>query len=264
VKLALLQMRVEPGAKAPNLQRASVLVSQAAEQGAQIVVLPEAMPLGWMDSSTGQLADEIPGGDSCQFLCELAARHQLHLCSGIVERSGQQIFNSAILVDPAGRILLHHRKLNELEIAHACYAQGDRLAVARTPLGAIGVMICSDAFAEGHVVSRTLGLMGADIIVSPCAWAVPADHDNRREPYGQLWRDCYGPVARDFQIWIAGVSNVGPIRGGPWAGRNCIGNSLLVGPDGRQILQGPYGPEAETILHATIELQPRPARRTPG
>lgn len=259
-KLAMVQMRVTPGDKPGNLRRADELVTQAASQGAQVAVLPEAMPLGWTDSSTRELADEIPGGESCRLLRELAVRHRIFLCSGLIERAGERVFNSAVLIGPDGDVLLHHRKINELEIAHDCYAQGDRLTVAHTPLGCFGVMICADAFAPGQPISRTLGRMGADIILSPCAWAVPADHDNVREPYGDLWRDNFGPVARDFRLWIAGVSNVGPIRGGPRAGRKCIGCSLLVGPDGREVLQGPYGEDAETILYAYIQPHPRPAR----
>jgi predicted amidohydrolase len=99
--------------------------------------------------------------------------------------------------------------------------------------------------------------MGADIILSPCAWAVPPDHDNAKEPYGQLWRDNYSPVARDFRMWIAGISNVGPITSGPWTGRKCIGCSMLVGPDGAVALQGPYGENAEAVLYAEIALKPR-------
>ena len=194
-------------------------------QRAQVVVLPEAMTTGWTDSSTAKLADEIPTGETCRFLGQLAAKHRLFLCSGIVERNEDRVFNSAVLLGPDGRLLLHHRKIYELEIGHGCYAQGDRLSVAQTPLGCMGVMICADAFAPGQVISRTLGLMGAEIILSPCAWAVPAEHDNAKEPYGQLWRDNYAPVAHDFGMWIAGVSNVGPITNGPWAGRKCIGCS---------------------------------------
>lgn len=256
----MVQMRVEPGAKGLNLRRASLLVAQASAQGAQLVLLPEALPLGWTDSSTREFADEIPGGETCRLFRDVAKEHRVHLCTGIVERAGDSIFNAAVLIGPRGDLLLHHRKLNELEIAQDCFAQGDRLAVAHTPLGCLGVMICADAFARGQIVSRTLGLMGAQAILSPCAWAVPAEHDNERESYGQLWRDHYGPVARDFRLWIAGASNVGPIRGGPWAGRKCIGCSLLVGPDGRQVLQGPYGVDAETILFAELQLVPRPAR----
>jgi predicted amidohydrolase len=187
----------------------------------------------------------------------------MFLCSGLTERAGSLVFNSAVLISPEGNLLLHHRKLNELEIAHDCYAQGDRLAVASTPLGTFGIMICADAFAPGQVVSRTLGLMGAEMIFSPCAWAVPADHDNTRDPYGQLWLDNYCPVARDFRIWIAGCSNVGPLTAGPWKGRNCIGCSLVIGPDGKQKLMGPYGPQAEAILSIEIQLEPRPARGEP-
>jgi hypothetical protein len=102
--------------------------------------------------------------------------------------------------------------------------------------------------------------MGAQVILSPCAWAVAADHDNDREPYGGLWRGCYGPVAKDFHLWIAGVSNVGWLTAGPWEGRQCIGSSLVIGPTGEAVLQGPFGRDAETILYVDIDPPVRPAR----
>ena len=253
-------MHVVPGDKDQNLSRSAEMIRRAAARGAELILLPEAMNLGWTDPSAGILADEIPNGASCAALRESARRNHVYVCSGLVEKSRETVFNSAVLIDPAGGILLHHRKLNELEIGHDFYGLGDRLAVAPTPLGTFGLMICADAFARGQVVSRTLGLMGADMILSPSAWAVPAEHDNIREPYGQLWRDNYGPVARDFRIWIAGVSNVGWLVAGPWKGRKCIGCSLLVDPNGEAILTGPYGEGAETILYADIQPQPRPAR----
>lgn len=259
-KLALVQMLVEGGQKAANLFRAEQRVAEAAHGGAQVIVLPEALNLGWTHPSAATEADAIPGGESCARLCAAARRHRVYVCAGLVESAGQAIFNSAVLIDPSGQVLLLHRKLNELEIGHEFYAQGDRLGVAQTPLGTIGVMICADAFARAQIVSRTLGLMGAQIILSPSAWAVPADHDNAREPYGQLWRDNYGPVARDFRLWIAGVSNVGRLVAGPWQGRKCIGCSLLMGPAGEVMSNGPYGENAEAILYADVELVPRPAR----
>jgi predicted amidohydrolase len=260
-KLAMLQMRVVPGDKRGNLARAAPMVAEAAGEGARLVVLPEAMDVGWCDASAAELADEIPGGESFETLAQVASDLGVLVCVGLVERAADgRVYNAAVLVGPGGDVLLHHRKVYELEIAHGCYALGDRLGVADTPLGRIGLMICADAFAPGQVVSRTLGLMGAEVIISPCAWAVPPDHDNVREPYGQLWLDNYGPVARDFQMWIAGVSNVGPVGSGPWAGHKCIGCSLLVGPDGRQRLRGPYGADAETVLYAEIAPVARPAR----
>ena len=252
-KLALVQMRVDGGAKATNLSRAESSIAQAAAAGAHVVLLPETLNLGWTHGSARTEADESPDGESCRRLRAAAREHGVFVCAGLVERSGGVCYNAAVLLNPAGEVLVHHRKLNELEIAHDLYGPGDRLGVARTPLGTLGVMICADAFARGQVVSRTLGLMGAEVILSPCAWAVPADHDNTREPYGSVWLDNYGPVARDFHVWIAGCSNVGWITDGPWRGRPCIGCSLVINPQGAPALRGPYGVDAETILFVEVE-----------
>jgi predicted amidohydrolase len=259
-KLGLAQMRVEGGQPSANLARALSQIEAAAAAGADLVVLPEAMDLGWTHPSARSLAEPIPGGARYEALAAVARRHRIFVCAGLTESNETRTFNSAVLLDPEGRLLLHHRKLNELEIGHECYDQGDRLGVVQTELGTLGLMICADAFARGQVVARTLGLMGAQVILSPSAWAVPADHDNVREPYGGLWLDNYGAVARDYRLWISGVSNVGPLVAGPWSGRFCIGSSLVVGPDGEAVLQGPYGVEAEALLFAQVRPVGRPAR----
>lgn len=259
LKIALAQMHVAPGAKEQNLQHAREMIGRGARAGAKLVLLPEAMPLGWMDPSSRELADEIPGGESCRILSAAACEHKVYVCSGLVEKAGDKIYNAAVLVNPAGKVILHHRKLNELDMAHDCYAVGDRLGVVETELGRIGLMICADGFADGQCIARTLGYMGADLILSPSAWAVEASHDNEREPYGRLWCENYEPVARDFQLWIAGCSNLGPIESGAWAGRKCVGASLVIGPDGQKF-QAPYG--CEGVFIHDLTLLPRPARGT--
>lgn len=257
-RLAMIQMQVVPGDKASNLDHARRWLHEARRQGADVAVLPEAFTTGWTHPSARELADELPHGETTEALRQTARETGLYLCAGLVERAGGQLFNSAILLNPEGRLLLHHRKINELAIAHDLYGLGDRLEVAQTPLGRFGLMICADGFAPGLALSRSLGLMGAEVILSPCAWAVPADHNPQREPYGALWRESYGPVAREFGLWIAGTSNVGPITAGPWAGRKCIGCSLLVGPNGAVAAQGPYGADAEALIMATVTVAPRP------
>lgn len=251
--LALVQMRVDPGDREGNFQRALTRIDSAARDGADVILLPEALPLGWMDASTRDLADGVPDGPTCRAFRAAARAAGVTVCVGLAERSGDHVFNAAVLIDPQGDVLLHHRKINELDIARAMYARGDRLGVAETCWGRVGLMICADAFADGEVVSRTLALMGAAVILSPCAWAVPPGHDNLREPYGNLWRSCYGTVARDFGIWIAGTSSVGGIASGPWAGHRCIGNSLVVGPHGTPVLEAPYGDDADVVRLVRIE-----------
>ena len=89
---------------------------------------------------------------------------------------------------------------------------------------------------------------------------MPADHDQQADPYGQTWRNVYQPVAREFSVWIVGVSNVGTINAGPWAGRHCIGCSLVIDAGGNEVLQGPYGVDAETILYVDVSLDTQRSR----
>jgi len=259
-RLAVIQMLVKGGCPDENCKRAVEKIHEASKNGAHVALLPEAMNLGWTHPSAKKLAEPIPDGKTCRTLSALAQKHKIYICAGLIERTPEGIYNSAVLIDKKGAVILLHRKLNELEIAHDLYRLGDRLGVVDTPLGRFGLMICADAFPRYQVISRTLGLMGADVILSPCAWAVPSDHDNEKEPYGKLWLDNYQPVARDFKLYIAGASNVGLIEQGPWAGRKCIGCSLVIAPDGSVLAKGPYGENAETILYVDITPQLRPAQ----
>jgi len=251
-QLALVQMHVEGGEPAVNLARAETLIREAAEGGAACVLLPEALDVGWTHPASRELAQPIPAGEPCQRLAAAARRHGVYVCAGLTERDGDRVYNGAVILDRQGRVILKHRKVNELEIGQPFYARGDRLNVCPTELATFGLMICADGFAEGLVLSRALGQLGAEVILSPCAWAVPADYDNAAEPYGDLWRRSYIPVAREFSLWIAGASNVGWLTAGPWKGRQTIGCSLVIGPRGEEVLQGPYGVAAEAILRVQI------------
>jgi predicted amidohydrolase len=258
--LAMLQMKVEAGNRDANLTRARTLMKESATNDARVILLPEVMDLGWTDPSAATDATSVPDGATCRYLQDCAQEFNVYICAGMAELDGDTVYNTAVLIDPGGNILLKHRKLNELDIAHDLYAQGDRLQVCHTELGTIGIMICADGFARDLVLSRSLGYMGADIILSPSSWAVKADHDNETTPYGQLWERSYSPVAKDFSMWIAGVSNVGWIPAGPWKGMQCIGCSMAAAPDGSIAVKGSYGVDAETIIYIPIETIPRPTR----
>lgn len=257
--LAMIQMEVEAGNLQANLERAEKRIAKAASNGAAVALLPEAMDLGWTDPSARELAFEIPDGKTCMALRKAAERNGIYVCAGIIEKEGDVLYNAAVIIDPSGSVILKHRKINELDIAHDLYSLGDRLNVVNTPIGTLGLYICADATAPGNALSNTLGLLGADIILSPCAWAVPPDFDNEVTPYGDTWRNVYEPASSRYEIWIIGVSNVGRITAGPWKDWDCIGSSLVYDPDGSEVLQAPFGAEADTIIYVDINLKERPA-----
>lgn len=261
-KLAIAQMEVIGGAIDTNLEHARDMITEAAGKGARVVLLPEAMDLGWTDPSALTLAEPVPGGKTARLLRDMAKKYHIYICSGLTERSGDRVYNSAVLINPSGEVILLHRKINELDIGHPYYELGRKLQVVETDLGTIGVMICADATTGKHEIPRSLSFMGADIILSPSAWAVPADHDNKEEPYGGMWTDIYTSVAKDFRVWIASCSNVGWMTGGPWKGWKAIGCSMVVGPGGTKVLDAPYGEHADTILYVDIKPETRPGQGT--
>jgi predicted amidohydrolase len=247
------QMLVEGGQASQNLQRATEMIRRAAEQNCAIVILPECLDLGWTDPAARELAQPIPGPHSDR-LAQAAQQAGLYVVAGLTERAGTRIYNAAVLLSPVGEILLKHRKINIMEIAQDLYATGDSLAVAETPLGTIGLSICADNFPDSLVFGHSLARMGAQMLLSPCAWAMPPDHDNAQEPYGELWKTAYTPLTQLYDMTVVGVSNVGWLRGGPWQGYKCIGCSLAMGPGGAILAEGPYGEAAESLI--VVEVEP--------
>jgi len=239
-KLALAQIRVEGGRPADNLRRAVDRIDEAASAGAKLVVLPEALDLGWTHPSAQTQAAPIPDGGPSLVLREAARRKGVFVCAGLTERAGGAVFNSAVLIDPGGTVVLCHRKLNELEIGHAFYGQGDRLSVARTRLGTIGIMVCADGFARGQTVSRALGLMGADLILSPCAWAC---EPRKEAANSKSIRERFRKRTTESPLFLIGANSVGELTEGPWEGRILHGRSLAYGPGGREVVAGDFSKE---------------------
>jgi len=260
-RLAMGQMLVEGGRLEENLKRVEEMVSKASQEKCQMIILPECSDLGWTHPSARELAREIPGETSDR-LCQAARRNNVTVVAGLTEREGSRIYNSAILIDQSGKILLKYRKINVLGIEQDICSVGNMLSVIETPLGTIGVNICADNFSDSLAIGHVQARMGAHFIFSPSAWAVEADHDSIKHPYGEEWARSYSELSRLYQIAIVGVSNVGWIEAGPWKGRKVIGCSLAIGPDGKVLAKGPYGPDAEALISLTLQARFRDVRGT--
>ncbi len=253
LRIGMAQMLVVPGALEDNVTRAVAMIHAAARQKCAIVVLPECLDLGWTSGTAGELAQPVPGPVSDR-LREAAASEGVIVVAGLTERDGDRLFNAAILVGADGTILAKHRKINEMDFARKVYDAGTSLHVVATEHGVIGVDICADNAFSSLALGRALAAMGADILLSPCAWAVPPDFDNTVRPYGDEWVTAYGALARETGMPVVGVSNVGPVVGGEWDGWRCIGASLAVGWDGEVVVQAPFSDHEEALVTVDIAL----------
>jgi predicted amidohydrolase len=257
----MAQILVEGAQPEANLERAEKSIRDGARKGCRLVVLPECMDLGWTDPCARRLAQPIPGPHSDR-LAAAAKETGIFVVAGLVERAGDRLYNAAVLIDPRGQIVLLHRKINELAIAHDLYSIGDRLAVAQTELGTLAINVCADNFPNSLAIAHVLARMGAQVLLSPSAWAVDADHDNQSEKYGARWREAFGELGRLYDLPVVAVSNVGWLTDGPWNGRKAIGCSLATDHRGQILAEGPYGDAAEALLVVDVALRQPAARGT--
>lgn len=158
------------------------------------------------------------------------------------------------MISREGEVLGKHRKINILDIARHIYTPGQSCTVTETELGIIGMNICADNSPGTNDLGHALGFMGADVILSPCSWAVPPDFDNEKTPYGQIWKESYIEIAKKHHIPVVGVSNTGKVKDGEWKDWWCIGASLVVSKQGVIQKQFPYSKEGSNLYTIEIEI----------
>ena len=145
-----------------TVARAQDLMAQAAGQGAQVVVFPEAFlggyPKGadfhiYIGARTPQgraeylhyfnAAVTMDGPEIAQ-LAKAAGEHKLYVCMGIIERDGGTLYCTAVYLGPDGRVLGKHRKLMPTALERLVWGFGDgsTLQAVDTPFGKLGAVIC--------------------------------------------------------------------------------------------------------------------------
>ncbi|PYQ45075.1 MAG: carbon-nitrogen hydrolase family protein [Acidobacteria bacterium] len=260
VRIGLAQLLVEGGEAARNLDRAAALVAQAAALGCQIVLLPECLDLGWTHPSAMHEAQPIPGPIS-ERLGALAREFGIFVCGGLTEREGDRTYNTAVLLDPAGALLLKYRKINLLVVEQPYYSVGRSLSVVETALGVVGVNVCADNYADSLAIGHTLARMGSQIILSPSSWTVDYSIGEGEDPYGQKWIAPYTLLARLYDLVMVGTTSVGYIVGGPYEGKKMVGCSLVVNKDG-VLARGRYLEFASDLVTVDVPVPVRPEKGT--
>ena len=105
-----------------------------ATTGADLVAFPETSLDGWMNNDALLAAPPIPGNWS-KSIGSLAAAHRVWILIGIVETSGGKLYDTAILVDKTGRLVMKHRKNNIVCYQDGCnYTPGTNVSVAEVVL----------------------------------------------------------------------------------------------------------------------------------
>ncbi len=245
MRVASIQMTVAEGDKARNLERAVEKIRQL--KGVDLIVLPELWTIGFMCFDRYVPDAEDKNGPTLRLLREVAREIGAHIHTGsFVEKDQNDYYNSSYLLSPQGEILGNYRKIHlfgyesrEQEILRG----GDRVVVADTPLGKLGLATCYDLrFPE---MFRNMIDKGAEVFLVCSAWPYP-----RLEHWIMLNR----VRALENQSFLISANAVGPN-----CGRVFAGHSMVANPWGVIVTSG--GDE-EVILQAEVDLKEvREARR---
>lgn len=267
VKVAAIQCYSRMGKSAYNRQLLSDLITNAAEQGAKIVLLPECAVQGYMNPaddcqwSTGDAADgndfdvkdaaEHVPGPSSRYFAGLSKRLGIYLGLPLIEEEHGEYYNSLLLFDPIGEIAAHHRKCSLWPPGDAGWVkQGEGIAqVVSTPYGRLGLMICHDV----HAMPSRLKAARTDIVLYAVGWYGPHTENWFRDLFPRRY-----VVPNNFAViaanWCAEE------KGSKWDGQ---GYSCIIGRGGEvlSMAKGTGGPE---IVLAELPVAAASATANPG
>jgi len=229
-KAAICQIFCLDGDRRGNFIRIENTLSEAKDAGADIACFPEAVILGWVNPDAHERACSIPGSDS-DHLCKLAKDNDIHLCIGLAETEGDNLYDSAVLIDNKGQILLKHRKINLLAgLMSPPYTPGESVNAVVTRFGKIGLLICADTH-ESEILIRMAALKPGLLLV-PYGYAAT---ENAWPRHGKELERVIKKTAQETGAFVVGTNLVGEITRGPWRGRIYGGQSVAVDKTGRVI-----------------------------
>lgn len=216
---------------------------------ADLIVFPELFTTGYhlASLSLADLAESIPEGAVSRQLASIAARYRVGLIGTIVERDGERLHDTAIVIDRDGRFVETYRKTHLYPAERSVFAPGHRLTVVQVDGISIGLAICFEhAFPE---IFTELALLGAQLIVIPSA--VPRGFEYLLDLRTRA-------RAQDNQVFVA-AANLG---GGDGQTEWC-GHSRIVDPRGEVLAAADDAPGTIILADLDLRLIDRERRQEP-
>lgn len=232
MKIGCIQLNVGFGKVDENFERAEQFIRQAAQGGAEIIVLPEMWNTGYALEKLPELADE--NGERTQaFLSKLAKELAVHIVGGSVAiRVDGKFFNTMYTFNKDGELVGEYSKahLFRLMDEHLYLQAGDKMN--RFALGDVeaGGVICYDIrFPEWL---RSHALQGAKVLFVPAQWPTPRiDH----------WKTLLQARAIENQCFVIAVNRISRKV------ENFNGQSMIIKPWGEVLWTGAADEELAII-----------------
>ncbi len=245
VKVAAVQMVSTPKVE-ENIAAARRLIAQAAQQGAQLVLLPEYWPImGMSEADKVAHAEQLGSGPIQQFMADTAREQRVWLIGGtlpLVAPEAGKVLNTTLVYDPSGERLARYDKIHLFSFVKGdesydearTIVHGTEVSTFEAPFGRVGLSVCYDLrFPELY---RAMGECA--LIVVPAAFTYTTGRAH--------WEILLRARAIENQCYVLAAAQGGRHQNG----RRTWGHSMLIDPWGeiRDVL-----PEGEGIAIGEIE-----------
>lgn len=261
VKVSAIQMSMSED-KSSNIAKAKRLVRESAQNGAQIILLPELFEGLYfckdMDEKYFSWANPLKGNTLIQEFSSLAKELEVVLLVSYFEKAENEYFNSLVVIDNDGSVMDNYRKTHIPDgpgyEEKFYFKPGDSgFKVYETAHGKIGVGICWDQwFCE---TARALTLMGAEIIFYPTA--IGSEPEIGVDSKDHWQRVQMGHAATNTVPVV--VAN----RYGEEKGESCTlnfyGSSFITDYTGRKIAEASR--DKEEVLYAAFDIEENAKQR---
>lgn len=262
MKVALIQMSCTPNVEF-NLQKLAKGIAQAAQRGAELVVLQELHNTPYFCQTENpdlfDLAEPIPG-PSTDFFGTLARQFGIVIVTSLFERRAAGLYhNTAVVIEKDGTISGKYRKMHIPDdpayYEKFYFTPGDLgFEPIDTSVGRLGVQVCWDQwYPEG---ARLMALRGADLLIYPTAIGyessdTPEEQARQREAWTTVQRG--HAVANGLPVIAVNRTGHEPDPSGQTHGIQFWGSSFVAGPQGEFLYRAEIDEEVVAIVD--IDLQ---------
>lgn len=223
--------------KRENIENAQQLVSELAERGAELVMLPENFSYVGPDHKRAEQAEFLDQSPTLEVMRELAIRLNITLHIGsFLEQLGSHIYNTSIVFDPNGQEVALYRKIHLFDVdvpGGRCYRESDVITAGSEVVSfacndfVFGLAICYDLrFPE---LFRKLSAQGVNVLLLPAAFTLQTGRDH--------WEVLLRARAIENLCWLAAAGQWGKTM----PDTPCFGRSMVVNPWGIIVAQAPDG-----------------------
>ncbi len=260
INIAAIQMRAELAEVDKNLIKTETLVRQAAEQGANWVVLPEFFTSAC--AFHPKMIDAVLPihGEASNLLKSLAKQLNIYIGGSFLAAHEKDIFNTFVLVSPDGIIIQHNKDIPTMW-ENCYYIGGQDEGVLNTDSGSVGVALCWEML-RSNTAKRLLGKV--DFIMSGSCWwnlpeSAPNNFNSLRKKSLALLNAAPKTFAKMLGVPIVHAGHAGNFEGYAAPNENkkyvshYLGESMIVDAQGN-VLAHLTKDDGEDIITAEISI----------